>query len=58
MKIAKYHSKENIMPIGSSFDEFLEEECIRKETELKAIKEVRSWKFQQEMKENHLSKMM
>jgi antitoxin HicB len=44
------------MPIGSSFDEFLEEECIREETELKAIKEVLSWKLQQAMKENHLSK--
>jgi hypothetical protein len=35
------------MPIGSSFDDFLEEEGIREETEIEAIKQVLSWKLQQ-----------
>ncbi|KGJ96001.1 helix-turn-helix domain-containing protein [Thalassotalea sp. ND16A] len=44
------------MPIGASFDDFLQEEGIKEEVELKAMKEVLSWKMQQAMKEQNLSK--
>lgn len=39
------------MPIGSNFDDFLEEKGIRDECELEATKQVMSWRLQQAIKE-------
>jgi antitoxin HicB len=41
---------------GSTFDSFLEEEQILKETEAIAVKRVLAWKIQQAMKEKRISK--
>ena len=41
---------------GSTFDSFLEEEQILKETEAIAVKRVLAWKIQQAMKEKNISK--
>ena len=42
--------------IGSSFDEFLEEEGILSEVEGIAYKRVLAWQIRKSMKEKHLSK--
>jgi len=42
--------------IGSSFDEFLDEEGIREEIEAQALKEVLAWQIEQEMKAGGLTK--
>lgn len=42
--------------IGSSFSDFLDEEGIREEVEVHAIKQVLAWQIQQEMKTQGLSK--
>jgi DNA-binding phage protein len=42
--------------IGSSFDDFLEEEGIRADVEARALKRVLAWQVEQAMKERHLSK--
>lgn len=42
--------------IGSTLDEFLEEEGLRAEFEVRAIKEVIAWQLQQEMQERVISK--
>lgn len=44
--------------IGSSFDDFLEEECIQEEVENVAIKRVLAWQLRQEMDKKRLSKTM
>ena len=41
---------------GSTFDSFLEEEQILKETEAIAVKRVLAWKIQKAMKEKNISK--
>ena len=41
---------------GSTFDSFLEEEHILKETEAIAVKRVLAWKIQKAMKEKNISK--
>jgi len=42
--------------IGSSFDDFLEEEGIKEEVSVVAIKRVLAWKIQEEMAQQGLSK--
>ena len=42
--------------IGSSFDDFLDEECIREEVEAQARKEVLAWQTEQEKKAAGLTK--
>ena len=42
--------------IGSSFDDFLDEEGIREEVEMQALKEVLAWQIEQEMKAVGLTK--
>lgn len=42
--------------IGSSFDDFLEEEGLLKESKNEAIKRVLVWQFEEEMKKQHLTK--
>jgi hypothetical protein len=42
--------------IGSSFDDFLDEEGIREEVHAQALKEVLAWQIEQEMKAAHLTK--
>ena len=42
--------------IGSSFDDFLEEEGIKEEVTIVAIKRVLAWKIEQEMLQQRLSK--
>ena len=42
--------------LGSSFDEFLEEEGLRAETEAAAIKRVIAYRIEMEMKRANLSK--
>ncbi|MFT4041221.1 MAG: hypothetical protein QM692_23770 [Thermomicrobiales bacterium] len=42
--------------IGSTFDDFLDEEGIREEVEAHAIKRVLAWQIQQEMVTQGLSK--
>jgi antitoxin HicB len=42
--------------IGSSFSEFLDEEGIREEVEVHAVKQVLAWQIQQEMTAQGLSK--
>ena len=42
--------------LGSSFDDFLEEEGLRAETEAAAIKRVIAFQIEQEMKQANLSK--
>lgn len=42
--------------VGSSFDDFLEEEGLRAETEAAAIKRVIAFQIEQEMKQANLSK--
>lgn len=42
--------------IGSSFSEFLDEEGIREDVEIHAIKQVLAWQIQQEMTAQGLSK--
>ncbi len=42
--------------IGSSFDDFLEEEGIRAEVEAVALKRVIAWQIQQAMKEQKMTK--
>lgn len=42
--------------IGSSFDDFLQEEGIQEEVENVAIKRVLAWQLRQEMDKKHLSK--
>jgi predicted XRE-type DNA-binding protein len=44
--------------IGSSFDDFLEEEGIQEEVENVAIKRVLAWQLRQEMDKKRLSKTM
>ena len=43
--------------IGSSFDDFLEEDGILAETQAAAIKRVVAWQIQQYMEENSVSKV-
>lgn len=42
--------------IGSSFDDFLDEEDLRAEAEAVAVKRVIAWQIQQEMTEQKISK--
>lgn len=42
--------------IGSSFDDFLDEEGIREEVEAHALKDVLAWEIEQEMKRVGLTK--
>lgn len=42
--------------LGSSFDDFLQEEGIRAEVEARALKRVLAWQVEQAMRERHLSK--
>jgi len=42
--------------IGSSFDDFLEEEGIKAEVEAVALKRVIAWQLSQAMKKNRMSK--
>jgi antitoxin HicB len=42
--------------VGSSFDDFLEEEGILEECKEEAAKRVLVWQLEQEMKKQHLSK--
>ena len=42
--------------VGSSFDDFLEEEGILEECKEEATKRVLVWQLEQEMKKQHLSK--
>ncbi|MFZ4524819.1 MAG: Fis family transcriptional regulator [Pelodictyon phaeoclathratiforme] len=42
--------------IGSSFDEFLEEEALLDEATAVAVKRVIAWQIAQEMKAQHLTK--
>jgi hypothetical protein len=42
--------------IGSSFDDFLEEEDIKTEVSVSAIKRTLAWKIQQDMEKQGLSK--
>ena len=42
--------------IGSSFDDYLDEEGIREEVEVQALKEVLTWQIEQEMKAVGLTK--
>lgn len=42
--------------IGSSFDEFLEEDGIRADVEAVALKRVLAWQLSQAMKRQHISK--
>jgi antitoxin HicB len=42
--------------IGSSFDDFLEEECLLAETEAVAVKRVITFQLEEEMKARNLSK--
>ena len=42
--------------IGSSFDDFLDEDGIREEVQAQALKEVLAWQIEQEMKAAHLTK--
>lgn len=42
--------------IGSSFDDFLDEEGIREEVEAQALKDVLAWQIEQEMKAARLTK--
>jgi predicted XRE-type DNA-binding protein len=44
--------------IGSSFDDFLQEEGIQEDVENVAIKRVLAWQLRQEMDKQHLSKTM
>lgn len=44
--------------IGSSFDDFLEEEGVKDEVESKAVKRVLAWQLREEMKKQNLSKTM
>ncbi len=43
--------------IGSSFDDFLEEEGIKAEVEAVALKRVIAWQLSQAMKKNRVRKM-
>jgi hypothetical protein len=43
--------------IGSSFDDFLEQEGIRAEAESGALKRVIAWQISQAMKEGHVTKI-
>ena len=43
--------------IGSSFDDFLEEEGIKAEVEAVALKRVIAWQLSQTMKKNRVRKM-
>lgn len=42
--------------LGSSFDDFLDEEGILEEATAAAVKRVLAWQIEQAMKERHLSK--
>ena len=42
--------------VGSSFDDFLEEEGIREEVQAQALKEVLAWQLEQAMKAEKLTK--
>lgn len=42
--------------IGSSFDEFLQDEGIQEDVEATAVKRVLAFQLQQAMEENHISK--
>ncbi|MDP2699081.1 Fis family transcriptional regulator [Thalassospira sp.] len=44
--------------IGSSFDSFLDEEGIREEVEVTAVKRVLAWQICEAMKEQNLTKTM
>ncbi|KXJ58722.1 MAG: Fis family transcriptional regulator [Thalassospira sp. Nap_22] len=44
--------------IGSSFDDFLEEDGIREEVENEAVKRVLAWQLRQEMEKQNISKTM
>jgi hypothetical protein len=44
--------------IGSSFDEFLEEEALLDEATAVAVKRVIAWQIAQEMKAQHLTKSL
>uniref|UniRef100_Q3AQ92 Uncharacterized protein n=1 Tax=Chlorobium chlorochromatii (strain CaD3) TaxID=340177 RepID=Q3AQ92_CHLCH len=44
--------------IGSSFDEFLEEEALLDEATAVAVKRVIAWQIAQEMKAKHLTKSL
>jgi hypothetical protein len=43
--------KKSVNHSGSSFTNFLEEECIRKESEAIAVKRVEAWSLQETIKE-------
>ena len=46
----------NFEQIGSSFDDFLEEEGIKEEVSVVAIKRVLAWKIQEEMAKLEMNK--
>lgn len=48
--------KETNKNIGSDFDDFLSEECIRDDVEATAIKRVITFQLQNEMKKKHITK--
>lgn len=47
---------EKAMPIGSNFDDFLNEQGCLEEVEAAALKRVIAWKIKQSMEENGLNK--
>jgi hypothetical protein len=46
----------NNVSIGSSFDDFLEEEKLKEEVENGAIKKLIAYQMQEKLKEEHLTK--
>jgi predicted XRE-type DNA-binding protein len=46
----------NNVAIGSSFDDFLEEEKLKEEVESGAIKKLIAYQMQEKLKEEHLTK--
>jgi DNA-binding phage protein len=47
---------ESVPHLGSTLDDFLEEEGVRAEFEVRAVKEVIAWQIQQAMTERSISK--
>jgi len=43
--------------VGSSFDDFLQEEGIRAEVQARVLKKVLAWQISQAMKQRHLTKI-
>ncbi len=49
---------ESVPHLGSTLDDFLEEEGVRAEFEVRAVKEVIAWQIQQAMAERSISKAL